>query len=150
MKIILRILAVLTVLLCAKLEAGNLKVSLAPSQAVSAGAKWRVDSGSWRNSDVTVNNLSNATHQVDFKAVTGWIIPAAIRTTLVNGKTQSLTATYVQTASLKITLTPSSGQWRIDGGSWPTSGATLKGLTPASHSVDYSSVSGYTLYQSRA
>ena len=30
--------------------AGNLKVNLAPTQAVSAGAQWRVDGGVWRNS----------------------------------------------------------------------------------------------------
>ena len=57
--------------------AGNLKVNLAPTQAVSAGAQWRVDGGVRRNSAVTVKNLTNASHTIEYKAVTGWSAPAS-------------------------------------------------------------------------
>jgi len=129
---------------CAELHAGNLKVTLTPSQAVTAGAEWRVDGGAWRGSGTTVKNLSNTTHQVDFKSVSGWLSPAPVTVTITNGNTTTLTSTYVQPASCKITLTPNTGQWRIDGGAWRSSGTTATGLAPGNHTVDYSSLSGYT------
>ncbi|HEX2855503.1 MAG TPA: hypothetical protein VHO24_19870, partial [Opitutaceae bacterium] len=142
MTILSRLVIALCCLFCTALHAGNLKVNLAPSQAVSAGAQWRVDGGTWRNSGTTVNGLSNANHTVDFKAVSGWVAPASMTVAVVSGTTTK-TGTYVQTASLKITLTPSSGQWRIDGGAWRTSGTTVSGLTPGNHAVDYTGVSGF-------
>ncbi|MBI5381461.1 MAG: hypothetical protein HZA31_06135 [Opitutae bacterium] len=128
-----------------QLFAGNLTVTLSPSQAISAGAKWRVDGGTWRNSGTTVKNLSNTTHTVDFKSVSGWLTPVATTVTITNGNTATLTGTYVQPASLKISLTPTTGQWRIDGGAWQSSGATVTGLAPGGHTVDYAAVAGYSL-----
>src|ERR1041385_688192 len=97
-----------------RLLAGNLNVTLTPSQAVTAGAQWRVDGGAWHNSGTSVNGLSNATHTVDFKAVSGWVTPASRSVTIASGS-NNISQAYTQAASLKITLTPSNGQWRIDG-----------------------------------
>lgn len=138
------LISVLLSLLGSELHAGNLKVNLTPSQAVSAGAKWRVDGGTWRNSGTTVSNLSNTTHVVSYKSTFGWITPANANVTLSSGVTTTITGTYVSPASLKINLTPTSGQWRIDGGTWRTNGTTVTGLTPGVHNVDYQAVSGYT------
>ena len=52
---------------------------------MNAGAKWRVDGGPWKNSGQTVNNLSNATHTVEFRAVSGWLTPAAVNVQIVSG-----------------------------------------------------------------
>ncbi len=54
---------------------GSLKVTIAPSGAVSAGAQWRVDGGSWRDSDYTQPGLPVGSHSVEFKAVAGWTKP---------------------------------------------------------------------------
>lgn len=144
MKTILRFFAAFLGLCALELHAaGSLRVNLSPTQASGAGAQWRVDGGSWRNSGATVNGLSATTHTVDFKTISGWVAPASTTATVTNGSTTTLTATYVRTASLKITLTPSSGQWRIDGGTWRTSATTVTGLTPGSHTIDYSGLSGY-------
>ena len=143
MKIFLRSLATLCAFVCTELyAASNLSVTLMPSQAVSGGAQWNVDGGTWRNSGTTVTGLSTGSHTVSYKAITGWIAPASATVTLKNGG-NTLTATYVQTATLKITLAPTSGQWRVDGGSWQASDATVSGLAPGNHSVDYAAVSGY-------
>ncbi len=123
--------------------AGNLKVNLIPPGAVTAGAQWRVDGGTWRNSGVTVKNLSNAAHTVEYKAVAGWIAPASTSVTLTNNVTTTITGTYVQPASIAVTLTPSTGQWRIDGGAWRSSGTTATGLTPGAHTISYNALSNY-------
>jgi hypothetical protein len=123
--------------------AGNLKVNLAPSQAVNAGARWRVDGGTWRTSGTTVNSLSNGAHTVDYNTVTGWFAPSPVTVTLTGGTT-TITGTYAAPSSLKITLTPSTGQWRVDGGAWQNSGTTATGLAPGAHSISYNALANYT------
>jgi hypothetical protein len=141
---LLRSLVALSTLISATAFAGNLTVNLAPSAAVSAGAQWRVDGGTWKSSGTTIKNLSNATHAVDFKAVTGWVTPATASVTLVNGVTTTVTGTYLPPASLAITLSPTTGQWSVDGGAWRNSGTTASGLNPGAHSISYSALTGYT------
>jgi hypothetical protein len=123
--------------------AGNLTVTLTPTQAVSAGAQWRVDSGTWRNSGATVKNLTNAVHTVDYKTVAGWVAPAPATVTLTNNVTTTVTGTYVLPASLAVTLNPSTGQWCVDGGAWRNSGTTATGLTPGAHTVSYNALANY-------
>jgi hypothetical protein len=120
--------------------AGNLTVNLAPTQAVSAGARWRVDGGTWRTSGTTVKNLTNASHTVDYNTVSGWIAPGPVTVTLTNNVTTTVTGTYLPPASLAVTLSPSTGQWRVDGGAWRNSGTTATGLTPGAHSVSYNAL----------
>jgi hypothetical protein len=139
----LHVLALITLISGAAL-AGNLTVNLSPSAAATAGAQWRVDAGAWRNSGVTVKNLSNAAHPVEYKAVTGWIAPANTTVTLTNNVTTTVTGAYVQPASVVVTLSPATGQWRIDGGAWRNSGTTASGLTPGAHTVSYNALTNYT------
>ena len=72
---------------------GSLQVAITPPEAVSAGAKWQVDSdGNWHNSGDTVADLLMGAHTVSYTNLTGWIKPAdqsvAVgfnETTLTNG-----------------------------------------------------------------
>lgn len=145
MKTVLHFVAVLCGLLCLNAyAAGSLKVTITPSQAVSAGAQWRVDGGSWRNSGATVKGLSNTTHTVEFRSVSGWITPTASSVVVTNGNTTALSVAYVQAASLQVTLTPATAQWRVDGGAWQVSGGTVGNLSPGNHVVDYASLDGYS------
>ena len=137
------LIAMVGTLIGAPLFAGSLKVNLGPSQAVTAGAQWRVDSGAWRTSGTTVSNLASGTHVVNYKSVSGWIAPADSSVSIGSGTT-TVTGTYVAPAALKVTLAPTTGQWRIDGGTWVTSGTTVTGLTPGSHAIDYKPVANYT------
>ena len=75
---------------------GSLKVTILPSTAVSAGAQWRVDGGSWRNSGYTQSGLSVGSHRVEFKPVTGWTEPDPENVTISDGQTTSISRTYRQ------------------------------------------------------
>lgn len=55
-----------------------------------------------------------------------------------------------QYGNLSVSISPqgaidNGAQWRVDGGSWYNSGATVYNLTTGNHSVDYKSISGYTV-----
>src|SRR5436190_2329784 len=123
--------------------AGNLKVNLTPTQAVNAGARWRVDGGTWRTTGTTVKNLTNAVHTVDYNTVSGWVSPEPVTVTLTNNVTTTVNGIYVPPASLVVTLSPSTGQWRVDGGAWQNSGTTATGLTPGVHTVSYNALANY-------
>ncbi len=134
-------------------QTGSLKVTIAPSGAVSAGAQWRVDGGSWRNSGYTQSGLSVGSHTVEFKAVSGWTKPGNKTVTINYNQTTNASGTYVivppQIGSLKVTIAPSGAvsagaQWRVDGGSWRNSGDTQSGLSVGSHTVEFKAVSGWT------
>lgn len=122
--------------------AGNLKVDLSPAQAVTAGARWRVDGGAWQTSGTTVKSLSSGTHAVTYNSITGWIAPASASVT-IGGGTTTITGTYLQTASLVVNLAGGIGQWRVDAGAWRTGGTTAGQLAPGSHTLDYAPVAGY-------
>lgn len=133
-------LCVFLALISSAAFAGNLRVNLGPQQAAKAGARWRVDGGTWQTSGTTVTNLSNAAHTVEYNTVTGWFAPSPVTVTLTNGVTTTITGTYAAPSSLKITLSPSNGQWRVDGGAWRNSGTTATGLAPGAHTVNYNSL----------
>ena len=68
------------------LETGSLKVTLKPSAAVRAGAKWKLDSGAWRAGGTTVSKIPVGKHTVTCKPVTGWTTPAKSAVTVSMGK----------------------------------------------------------------
>lgn len=126
---------------------GSLTVTLSPSGAVSAGAQWQVDGGSWNASGASVS-LTAGTHTVHFKSVTGYTTPADQSVTISNGVNTQLTGTYTPVGSLKVTIAPSGAvtagaQWQVDGGSWNTSGTTVT-LGAGTHTVHYKSVYAWT------
>ena len=131
-------------------QTGSLQVTLSPSAVVSAGAQWRVDGGTWRNSGYTQSGLSVGSHTVSFSAVTGYTTPGNQTVSVTANQTTTASVTYSpQTGSLQVTLSPSAvvsagAQWRVDGGTWRNSGYTQSGLSVGSHTVSFSSVTGYT------
>ncbi|MGB9442469.1 MAG: hypothetical protein WCB15_31315, partial [Desulfobacterales bacterium] len=85
---------------------GSLKVSISPSAAVSAGAQWRVDGGSWRNSGYTQSGLSVGSHTLEFKALTGWSKPGNKTVTINYNQTANPSGTYTQeTTAPSISIT---------------------------------------------
>jgi len=77
----------------------SLSVTIQPAGAVSAGAQWRVNGGSWRASAAVETGLSEGAHTVSFSSVSGWTAPSDVSTATTNGTTNSLTATYVESAA---------------------------------------------------
>ncbi|MBN2139043.1 MAG: lamin tail domain-containing protein [Sedimentisphaerales bacterium] len=131
-------------------QVGSLKVDILPSEAITAGAKWRVDGGAWQNSGATVSGLAVGSHTVDYQDVAGWTKPGGEVVEINDGVLTGTSGTYVQqTGSLQVTILPSEaaaagGQWRVDGGVWRNSGATVSGLAVGSHTVDYKGISSWT------
>jgi hypothetical protein len=130
---------------------GALTVDLAPTEAVSAGAQWRVDSGAWQASGATVSGLAPGNHAVSFKAATGYVTPADRTAAITVGLTSTLSQTYTllpTTGGLTVTLGPAAAlvagaQWRVDGGAWQASGATVSELAAGSHTVSFKAATGY-------
>ena len=131
------------------LPTGSIQVTLEPSEARTGGAQWRVDGGTWQNSDATVAGLSLEAHTVSFKTLTGWNTPVDQSVTVTSGATLSLTGLYTQEGeSLQVTIEPAAAcsagaAWRVDGGAWQDSTATVTGLSTGSHVVSYKAVTGW-------
>jgi hypothetical protein len=109
-----------------------------------------VDGGAWQNSGASVADLMVGNHTVTFKDIANWTTPASQNVSIVDGQTASATAAYVAHAgSLTVSITPASavsagGQWRVDGGTWQNSGATVSGLTVGPHTVDFKDIASWT------
>ena len=130
---------------------GSLKVTLSPAGAVSAGAQWQVDGGTYRNSGETVSGLTAGSHTVTFKTVSGYTTPSTQTVNITGGAVASVSGAYVlipPTGSLQVTLSPAGAvsagaQWQVDGGTYRNSGETVTGLAAGSHTVTFKAVSGY-------
>ncbi|MCP4642504.1 MAG: 6-bladed beta-propeller, partial [bacterium] len=128
---------------------GSLSVTLEPEAARTAGAQWRVGGSGWRDSGDTVTGLVEGQHTVFFSTVPGWNTPGDQPVSVTTGQTTSATGTYtLQVGSLAVTIEPEAArtagaQWRVDGGDWQNSGATVTGLSVGAHTVSYNSVAGW-------
>ncbi len=97
------------------LATGSLRVTIAPTNAVGAGAHWTLDGGVNENSGVTVSNLSLGTHVVGFTAIlkSGWQTPMLQMVDISNGVTSTAVGTYTLIKPPKCSLTitsPTNGQ----------------------------------------
>lgn len=128
------------------LQTGSLQVTIAPPEAVSAGAQWQVDGGAWQNHSNVVSGLSVGNHTVSYKSISGWNTPSNQTVTILANLTTITNATYIlQTGSLLVTITPldavtAGAQWRVDGGPWQNSGSVVSGLTAGNHTVSYKDI----------
>ncbi len=76
---------------------GELRVFIQPSEARSAGAKWRrAGTSAWRNSGESEINIPAGTHLIEFSNTTGWSSPANMEVTVGSGYIAPLTGYYVQ------------------------------------------------------
>jgi hypothetical protein len=69
-------------------------VNINPDAAVSAGAQWRIEGGPWRNSGEMETGLDTGTYTVEFKTVSGWVVPDNQPVTITEGKKAMISATY--------------------------------------------------------
>ena len=131
------------------LQFGSLQVTISPPGAVTNGAQWQVDGGTYQNSGATVSNLSVGSHKVSFSAVSGWTTPATQTVSVSTNATATANGTYVQQfGSLQATISPpeaitAGAQWQVDGGTWTNSGATVAHLSVTNHTVNFYPISNW-------
>ncbi|GMW00723.1 MAG: hypothetical protein AMXMBFR84_18600 [Candidatus Hydrogenedentota bacterium] len=127
---------------------GKVKVTLGPQDCVNAGAQWRLDSGLWQSSGVTLENVPQGAHQIQFKTVAGWFTPDTINITLAPEQVLERSGLYQRPGSIQCALTPADAvtagaQWRIEDGAWNNSGVEVTGLKPQDYIVSFSQVPGW-------
>lgn len=88
------------------LQTGSLQVTILPSAVITAGAKWRVDGGTFQAGGTTLSGLLPGSHTIDFNTVLGWTTPASQVVAVTYTLTTSATATYTQEGSLPVTNHP--------------------------------------------
>lgn len=111
--------------------AGTVVVNINPAAARSAGARWRLNSGPWRESGYAETGVPVGMHTVEFQPLAGWLTPSSRVVGVADTETSSLTVDYVEAGTTpKITyLTPNSGP--VSGGTGVTIGGANFG-SPAS------------------
>jgi len=132
-------------------ETGSLTVTIEPPLAISAGAQWAVDGGTWQDSSVSLSGLSVGMHAVSFKSIDGWTRPGEQNVSISANQTASVTGTYTavaQTGGVTVTIEPQAArdlgaQWRVDGGGWQNSGAVLAGLAVGPHTISFNDVADW-------
>ncbi len=99
-----------TIIVQAAPQYGSINVTLLPAAAVSTGAQWNIDGGTYYNSGLTLSNVSIGTHTIGFKALTAWNAPASQSVMVVANSTVSPSYTYSACTNKSLTLTsPLSG-----------------------------------------
>lgn len=137
-------------------DAGSLRVTIQPAEAVAAGAKWRlVGSSWWRDSGDVEYDLPVGEHSVEFSDMSGWVKPAVQTVVVAADQTAEVTGTYVLTGSLMVTIQPAEavglgGMWRRVGTvDWLSSGQTESELAPGDYQIEFSRVPGWGMPKTR-
>ena len=129
-------------------QKGALNVTISPQAAIDAGAQWRVDGGTWRDSNDTEPNLPVGFHILEYKPITNFNEPNS-ETILINyGPTTITSGTYIQSGSVQVTISPpeaidDGAQWRVDGGAWHDSNDIETNLAIGMHTVEYKPIYGW-------
>jgi len=124
-----------------------LRVFIEPPDAVTAGAKWALDNGTWLDSGYRLESTAGS-HELFFKPLNGWNAPANETIALTNGAVSKLTRYYRLAARISVTLSPdeavdAGAQWRLDSGMWRASGEVVTNVPPGPHTIDYAHVNGW-------
>ena len=81
----------------------SLRVTIAPSAVVSAGAQWQVDGGIAQNSGVILTNVPAGNYTVSFTPISGWNTPSNQTITIPTGALATANGLYTPS------ITPSNG-----------------------------------------
>ena len=86
-------------------SSGSLVVNLSPAGAVSAGAQWQVDGGSYYSSGGVDPVLAPGSHTVSFKSVSGYTTPSSQIVTITANAQTTASGSYTVIAPSTYTLT---------------------------------------------
>ena len=93
-------------------QPAQLRVTLSPDGAISAGAQWQVDGGAFQASGAVVSNLPAGSHTVAYKTVSGWNAPGSQTVPLTGGVINNLSGIFSAPDTTKPTfsiISPTSG-----------------------------------------
>ena len=134
-------------------QVGSLMTYLTPDGAKTAGAQWRLTSGSetnWHSSGSSINPLAVSSYTQTFKAVDGWYTPADQLIVITKDQSTVNTGTYTEITygNLQVTLLPAdvtnAAQWRITSSSnWYSSAYTLTNIVTGTYTAECSRISGW-------
>jgi hypothetical protein len=132
---------------------GELQVTILPASAVSAGAEWNLDGGSFQTNGAILSGIVPGVHTITFSTVAGFTTPAEQTVPVTARQTASATANYAtaiaNAGSLQVTISPAASvnagaQWKVDSSAWQTNGAIVSGLSVGAHTLSFDPVSGWT------
>lgn len=137
-------------------QTGSLQVALLPSEAVSAGARWRIrDFSGWMESDSRLDAIPIGNYVVEFRDVAGFFTPADRNVTISDGNVSSISGVYQPASSIQVMLAPQAAVdggalWRLAGEqSWLPSGASVAGVAAGSHTIEFHPAMGFLTPPSR-
>jgi len=96
---------------------GSLTVNISPAGAISAGAQWRVDGGSYINSGDIALGLSPGSHTVSLKTVSGYNTPTNVVVSVFANQQTTVNAIYAAIANCSYSLSSYSDIFPAAGGS---------------------------------
>lgn len=103
------------------LPTGQLSVNLIPSEAVSAGAQWKIAGDAiWRNSGTAMSGVPIGSVTVEAKDLPGWSKPISQTVNISAGQTTSVTLTYALPPPLPPTVSLSANPNSVDYGGFST------------------------------
>jgi hypothetical protein len=130
---------------------GFLRVTITPSGAIAAGARWRrAGTEPWMESGQMEAGVPIGPQVVEFLELPAWTRPANRTVTITNGATTSITGTYkAKTGSLRVTIAPqgaveAGAKWRRVGTAmWRDSGTTETSILVGEYSIEFKALSGW-------
>ncbi len=132
----------------------TLRVNLSPAEAVAAGVRWRrTGTEAWMRSGATLTKLPPVTVGLEFLSAGSWIAPETQSIVMAEGESRVVEAVFTpappMSGAVRVTITPAGAaaagaRWRVaGGGAWYAGGQTAPGVAPGTHTVEFSSVSGW-------
>jgi hypothetical protein len=132
-----------------QIKTGSLGVTLNPSAAVTAGAQWSLNGGTYQNDGTVLNGLPIGQYTISFKSIPGYITPPdKIAAVTLNGST-GVTGNYAAAGAVQVTINPpavvsAGAQWEVDNtGVFNNSGTTVNNVVTGTHSITYTSIAGW-------
>ncbi len=101
-------------------------------------AMWQLDGGGWRNSGATAANLAPGSHTISYTNNDAALPPPTESVTLQAGEALTISRNYTPAGQVLITLSPSTAQWRVDGGAWRATNTYSGLLAAGTHTIEYS------------
>ena len=130
-------------------QVGALHVSIAPPEAVAAGAKWR-RGGNWLDANTTETGIAIGSYMVEFSDVAGWNKPSNTNATIQKNSTRNLSVNYTrQTGSLAVTILPAGAvtagaRWhRVGTVDWLTSGQIENNIPTGDVQIEFKTTTGW-------